>query len=121
MEGVAVPKTGLKNALPRDNLNTMGTARVTCSLEHTQDTLTGGNGITIARVPCAREHTPVDAFDLGALARASTVRWRSRLYESSSVRFYTHYLLECFRGSYTIRQVFLTGRREVRADIPCQE
>ena len=46
MEGVAVPKTGLKNALLRDNLNTMGTARV----------------------PCAREHTPVDAFDLGALA-----------------------------------------------------
>ena len=57
VEGVAVPKTGLKNALPRDNLNTMGTARVTCALEHTQDTLTGGNGITIARVSCTGAHS----------------------------------------------------------------
>ena len=46
VEGVAVPKTGLKNALLRDNLYMMGAA---C-------------------FPCAREHTPVDAFDLGALA-----------------------------------------------------
>ena len=57
LEGVAVPKTGLKNALPRDNLNTMGTARVTCALVHTQDTLTGGNGITIARVSCTGAHS----------------------------------------------------------------
>ena len=68
MEGVAVPKTGLKNALLRDNLYMMGAACFPCAREHTQDTLTGGNGIIIARVPCAREHTPVDAFDLGALA-----------------------------------------------------
>ena len=54
---VPVPKTGLKNALPRDNLNTMGTARVQCALEHTQDTLTGGNGITIARVSCTGAHS----------------------------------------------------------------
>ena len=94
-----MPKTGLKNALLRDNLYMMGAA---C-------------------FPCAREHTPVDAFDLGALARASTVRWRSRLSESSAVRFDTQYLLECFRGSYSIRQEFLAGRKEVRADIPCQE
>ncbi len=46
----------------------MGAACFPCAREHTQETLTGGNGITIARVPCAREHTPVDAFDLGALA-----------------------------------------------------
>ena len=57
VEGVAVPKTGLKNALPRDNLNTMGTARVTCALVHTQDTLTGGNGITIARIPSTGAHS----------------------------------------------------------------
>ena len=57
VEGVAVPKTGLKNALPRDNLNTMGTARVQCALEHTQDTLTGGNGITIARISCTGAHS----------------------------------------------------------------
>ena len=68
MEGVAVPKTGLKNALLRDNLYMMGAACFPCAREHTQGTLTGGNGITIARVPCAREQTPVDAFDLGALA-----------------------------------------------------
>ena len=68
VEGVAVPKTGLKNALLRDNLYMMGAACFPCAREHTQETLTGGNGITIARVPCAREHTPVDAFDLGALA-----------------------------------------------------
>ena len=68
VEGVAVPKTGLKNALLRDNLYMMGAACFPYAREHTQDTLTGGNGITIARVPCAREQTPVDAFDLGALA-----------------------------------------------------
>ena len=46
MEGVAVPKTGLKNALLRDNLYMMGAA---C-------------------FPCAREQTPVDALYLGVLA-----------------------------------------------------
>ena len=57
VEGVALPKTVQKPPLPRDNLNTMGTARVTCALEHTQDTLTGGNGITIARVSCTGAHS----------------------------------------------------------------
>ena len=31
---VAVPKTGQKNALPRDNLNSMGTAHFPCAWEH---------------------------------------------------------------------------------------
>ena len=57
VEGVVVPKTGLKNALLRDNLYMMGAACFPCAREHTQDTLTAGNGIIVARVPCAGAHT----------------------------------------------------------------
>ena len=57
MEGVAVPKTGLKNALSRNNLYMMGAACFPCAREHTQDTLTGGNGITIARISCTGAHS----------------------------------------------------------------
>ena len=57
VEGVAVPKTGLKNALLRDNLYMMGAACFPYAREHTQDTLTGGNGITIARVSCTGAHS----------------------------------------------------------------
>ena len=57
VEGVAVPKTGLKNALLRDNLYMMGAACFPYAREHTQDTLTGGNGITIARISCTGAHS----------------------------------------------------------------
>ena len=57
LEGVAVPKTGLKNALLRDNLYMMGAACFPYAREHTQDTLTGGNGITIARISCTGAHS----------------------------------------------------------------
>ena len=57
VEGVAVPKTGLKNVLLRDNLYMMGAACFPCAREHTQDTLTAGNGITIARIPSTGAHS----------------------------------------------------------------
>ena len=57
VEGVVVPKAGLKNALLRDNLYMMGAACFPYAREHTQDTLTGGNGITIARISCTGAHS----------------------------------------------------------------
>ena len=68
MEGVAVPMTGLKNALPRDNLNTMGTARVLCAREYIRRTPSPLTTESQSPVSRAREHTPVEALDLRVLA-----------------------------------------------------
>ena len=67
VEGVAVPKAGLKNALLRDNLYPMGppASRVRGSIRRTPSPVATESQSHVSR---AREHTAVDALDLGVLA-----------------------------------------------------
>ena len=121
MEGVVVPKAGLKNALLRDNLYMMGAACFPCARS-----IYAGHPHRWQRNhnrPCPVHGSthPLMLLTSASWPRASSLRGSTGLSESSAVRFYTQYLLECFRGLYSIQHEFLAGRREVRADIPCQK